>query len=237
MYRLGPAARVWQDASMALSPSTMWWRALELALAFGAIPAAMKLRWLPRNPIPILLLGGALCLWVLLSDPTFDRAQLWNGRNFLVHLRAVLLALLVGAPALYGLMRWLAPDDAFALLRQRPLLWGIVMLAYPLVSVYPQELIYRAFFFHRYGALFGHSPWLCIFASAIAFAIGHVFFSAPRVVLPLTFVGGLLFAHRYAQTRSLLVASVEHALYGDLIFTVGLGRYFFHAAERLSSRG
>jgi hypothetical protein len=48
----------------------------------------------------------------------------------------------------------------------------------------------------------------------------------------LTLAGGWLFARRYQRTRSLLAASVEHALYGVLAFTVGLGTLFYHAAVR-----
>ncbi len=38
---------------------------------------------------------------------------------------------------------------------------------------------------------------------------------------------GALIAFRYTRTRSFLAAWTEHALYGQLVFTVGLGRYFF----------
>jgi membrane protease YdiL (CAAX protease family) len=48
----------------------------------------------------------------------------------------------------------------------------------------------------------------------------------------LTFVAGLLFAWRYQATGSLLVSSMEHALYGCYIFTVGLGELFYHGAGR-----
>jgi hypothetical protein len=48
----------------------------------------------------------------------------------------------------------------------------------------------------------------------------------------LTLIGGWLFARRYQRTRSLLAASVEHALYGVLAFTVGLGALFHHGAVR-----
>ena len=42
----------------------------------------------------------------------------------------------------------------------------------------------------------------------------------------------MLFAVTYHQTQSLLMTSVEHSLYGCLIFTVGLGPYFFHGTIR-----
>ena len=43
----------------------------------------------------------------------------------------------------------------------------------------------------------------------------------------LTAIGGWFFATTYARTRSLWLASFEHALYGQLVFTVGLGQYFY----------
>jgi len=42
--------------------------------------------------------------------------------------------------------------------------------------------------------------------------------------------GGWLFGGTYRRSRSLGLVCLEHALYGDLIFTVGLGQYFFHGA-------
>lgn len=35
----------------------------------------------------------------------------------------------------------------------------------------------------------------------------------------------------YRRARSLLAASIEHALYGMLVFSVGLGRFFFHGTS------
>lgn len=46
----------------------------------------------------------------------------------------------------------------------------------------------------------------------------------------MSLVGGAFFATRFQRTRSLLTASVEHALYGILVFTIGLGEYFYHGA-------
>ena len=49
----------------------------------------------------------------------------------------------------------------------------------------------------------------------------------------ISFIGGLIFAYRYTRTRSFLAVWLEHALYGDLIFTVGLGRFFFTGVANL----
>ena len=102
----------------------------------------------------------------------------------------------------------------------------MVMVAYPVLSVYPQGLLYRAFFFERYATLFP-DKWAMIVASAAAFAFLHIIFRNSLAVA-LTFAGGILFAARYAETGSLATSSFEHALYGCWLFTVGLGQYFYH---------
>ncbi len=105
------------------------------------------------------------------------------------------------------------------------------MVLYPILSVYPQGLLYRGFFLHRYAGLFpathaGH--WMLLLAGAAAFGFLHIIFRNPLAVM-LTFFGGILFAWRYEQTGSLFVSGFEHALYGCWLFTVGLGQYFYHA--------
>ena len=54
-----------------------------------------------------------------------------------------------------------------------------------------------------------------------------------KLVLPfvffstLFFIGGALFAWRYERSRSFWAVWVEHVLWGWLVFTVGLGVFFF----------
>jgi membrane protease YdiL (CAAX protease family) len=69
-----------------------------------------------------------------------------------------------------------------------------------------------------------------ILASAVAFAFVHIIFRNP-IAVSFTLVGGLLFAWRYQQTDSLFTSSLEHALYGCLMFTIGLGDYFYKGAR------
>jgi membrane protease YdiL (CAAX protease family) len=42
-------------------------------------------------------------------------------------------------------------------------------------------------------------------------------------VLAFTFIGGILFAYTYQKTKSTLLVSIEHAIYGCWLFTVGMG--------------
>jgi len=53
--------------------------------------------------------------------------------------------------------------------------WVLIFILYPLFSVYPQELLYRTFFFHRYRPLFG-GGWGMVIASALAFGFVHIIF-------------------------------------------------------------
>jgi len=57
-----------------------------------------------------------------------------------------------------------------------------------------------------------------------------LFVGLPLLAVVMTSIGGLIFGWRYMKSRSLAAVSFEHALYGQLVFTIGLGRYFYHGA-------
>jgi uncharacterized protein len=105
-----------------------------------------------------------------------------------------------------------------------------VVILYPVFSVYRQELLYRAFFFHRYKPLFGDGTGM-IAASAAVFGFAHIIFGN-WVTIAMTAIGGVLFGCTYRKTGSLVLTCLEHALFGDLIFTVGIGQFFYHLARR-----
>ena len=109
----------------------------------------------------------------------------------------------------------------FNVVLNKPLLWIIILFVYSVFSVYPQELIYRTFFFKRYRSLI-KNEYLFIFVNAIVFSLGHIFFNN-YLVFVLTFFGGLLFAFTFSKTKSTLLVSIEHAIYGCWLFTVGMG--------------
>lgn len=198
-------------------------RSLELAALFGALPAALAWGFARPPVVPPLILGGAACFALLWRDPDFDRRRLWNAAALPRALPGILLRLALGGTVLALATAWLLPDDLFALPRRDPALWAVVMIGYPLVSVWPQEVVFRAFFLHRYRGLLGGAA---LAASAVAFAWAHVLFRNPLAVA-LTLPAGLLFAATYRRHRSLACAVVEHALWGDLVFTLGLGRFFY----------
>ncbi|MBV1924772.1 MAG: CPBP family intramembrane metalloprotease [Flavobacteriaceae bacterium] len=112
-------------------------------------------------------------------------------------------------------------NKLFCVVINKPLMWIAILGVYTLLSVWPQEIIYRTFFFARYESLFQNKK-LFIFINAILFSLAHLFFRN-TLVLVLTFIGGLLFAYTYYKTKSTFLASIEHALYGNWLFTVGMG--------------
>jgi membrane protease YdiL (CAAX protease family) len=112
-------------------------------------------------------------------------------------------------------------ESLFEVLRNKPKLWIFILFIYSIFSVYPQELIYRTFFFQRYQALFSDEK-LFLFLNAIVFSLGHIFFKN-ALVMVLTFLGGILFALTFNKTKSTLLVSIEHAIYGSWLFTVGMG--------------
>jgi hypothetical protein len=199
----------------------------ELLGVFVLLPLLIYLRVLPNWPIPILVACSLVALTLLWRDPTFDRQRLTmlpgsGWRNLL--LRSAVLCAAIGAGV------WLIlPDKLFDFVRRAPLLWAAVLVLYPLLSVYPQELLYRAWFMHRYRPLFASDDAL-MGGSALLFGFVHVIFGH-WVSVALTSVGGLLFARTYLRTGSLAAAAAEHAIFGDFMFTIGLGQYFYHGAS------
>jgi membrane protease YdiL (CAAX protease family) len=112
-------------------------------------------------------------------------------------------------------------ESFFSVPLNKPMLWFGILFGYSFFSVYPQELIYRTFFFQRYQTLFKNTNSLLLI-NAIVFSLVHLFFRNTLVIL-LTFLGGLFFALTYNKTKSTLLVSIEHAIYGCWLFTVGMG--------------
>jgi membrane protease YdiL (CAAX protease family) len=208
---------------------------LELGLLFGLAPGVLSLgpRW---AVLPGIMAGGGLCLAILLRDPTFPRGRLlqlappWQRPG----LRRVLVrAALVWTGLLAVTLLSCGPDGLFDLPRTRPGIWLAIALLYPVLSVYPQEIMFRAFFFHRYADLLGR-PAVRIAVNAALFGWAHVIVHNNMAVLLAT-AGGILFASTYERSRSLLLVTVEHALYGVFVFTVGLGGMFVSGVRLLTS--
>ena len=203
---------------------------IELVILFIGVPLLYIFDYLPPQVILILIPIMLWCLFVLLRDKSFDRKRLWNAAKLKSNIKPILIRFAFGAVILAVFVLIFKPSLIFNLIRQRAFIWLMIMILYPVLSVYPQELIYRTFFFHRYKDIFPNKT-VMIIVNAIAFGYMHIIFENPIAVI-LTLIGGYLFATTYDKTHSTLAASLEHALFGDLIFTIGLGWYFYHGAVK-----
>jgi membrane protease YdiL (CAAX protease family) len=203
--------------------------ALEFAVVFFGLPLFIYFRVLPNLPIAYLIVAGFATFFVLRQDPGFDSVALFTWGNVHQQLLPLLLRDLVLLVLLGVAVRVFAPELLFSFVKSNPRFWAVVMVLYPLVSVYPQELLYRAFFFHRYASLFG-SGWVMLFASAVAFGFVHIIFGN-WLAVGLCVVGGLLFSFTYHSSGSLLLTCLDHAIFGNFIFTIGLGRFFYHGSR------
>jgi membrane protease YdiL (CAAX protease family) len=203
---------------------------VEFIVLFVALPLAYRFSPVRIPALPVLWVVAGYAFWQLLRDPRFDRAKLWSVGALAGRIGAILTIFAVVALVIWFGVRRFAPELEWSFVRQSPVFWAVVMVAYPVLSVYPQGVLYRAFFFDRYAELFP-GKWTMIVASAVVFAFLHIIFRN-WLAVGLTFAGGLLFAARYAETGSLATSSFEHALYGCWLFTVGLGQYFYHGTIR-----
>lgn len=198
----------------------------ELILLFVALPLGYRFSPVRLPALPLLwVVAGYACLQLWRSQH-FDRTTMWNWAAVPGSLKFILPLFIVIAVILWTGVHRFAPQLEWSFVRQQPAFWAIVMIAYPVLSVYPQGILYRAFFFDRYATLFPQK-WLMILASAAAFAFLHIIFRN-WLAVGLTFGGGLLFAALYAETNSLAASGLMHALFGCWLFTVGLGQYFYH---------
>ena len=203
--------------------------ALEFSTIFVVLPLLIYYRLIPNWPIPFLLLASLGAFLYVRHAAGFDATQLssWghiSSRLLPLFFRDAILLVLLGIAVWF-----FAPQLLFSLLKRAPLLWAAIMVLYPVVSVYPQELLYRAFFFHRYQPLFG-SGWVMLAASALAFGFVHIIFGNWLSVVLCVF-GGFLFASTYHSSGSLLLTCIDHAIFGDFIFTIGLGQFFYHGSR------
>jgi hypothetical protein len=201
--------------------------AIEFAALFLIGPALIA--WAHTvAPIPALWVGVAYCAVVLRRDPRFSARGFWNASGLGQYAPAIAAVFLGSALAAVLLIERYAPDIFLNLPKANTRLWGSLMILYPLLSVFPQGIVYRVFVFARYGPLFGSGKSMLL-ASAAAFSCAHIVMHNALAV-GLTFVAGLLFAFRYRQTGSMFISSFEHALYGCAVFTIGLGQWFYHGA-------
>lgn len=199
------------------------WKWCEIFLVFLLLPLLYYFNLIAIHKFIPLLTVFLIFLILLLRDKAFNRKLFgFNGFKFW---RFILTRFFIFVLASSLLVLFISPDNLFILPRKQLHLWLMIMVFYPLWSVYPQELIYRSWYFHRYRSLF-KKEWLFILINALLFSFSHIIFRNWLAIV-LSFLGGLMFAYTYRKSNSLMVVFIEHLIYGNFIFTIGIGQYFY----------
>lgn len=196
------------------------YKIIEFLILFIILPISFAFDFALEIKMTAGLLGVIYSMLVLLIVER-KTVKMMSNLNFKMFFKQTFFKLLVIA-IITSAFVWITNKELlFNVLLNKPKLWLIILFIYSLFSVYPQELIYRTFYFQRYEQLFANKN-VFILINAIVFSLAHLLFRN-TLVLVLTFVGGLLFALTYNKTRSTLLVSIEHAIYGCWLFTVGMG--------------
>lgn len=195
---------------------------IELAVFFIAFPIFLAI---PQISIKVKLISSTFPLgFIILKSIShrkvlFKKSKQLKPKNFWknVGFRSLAVFLIT-----FIYLKLTDPESLFIAIRTKPDLWIKMILVYTFASVILQEFIYRSLFFHEYGQL-TNNPKKQHLLNAVIFAIAHLMFHNWLILL-LTFAGGYIFANTYAKTKSLFWVCVEHAIYGSLLFTIGLGK-------------
>ncbi len=205
-------------------------RAAEFILLFFGVPLLIYYESFITHPSLILLPILAALIFYFIRKKDFNleslirldvpRRLVWNH---------ILLMLITGI-ILTAFVYIFIPENLFNLPRANPNVWLILFFAYPVFSAYSQEVVFRTFLFTRYQTLFKNRNFLII-VSGVTFGFAHIVYYHPLSML-LKLIAGIYLAWIYRKTQSVLFTAILHALLGILVFTVGLGEYFWLNIEQ-----
>ena len=192
---------------------------IELFIITIIFPLIIIIYNLQKYVIPIVIFAAILCTYYLHKKKykfnflkQFDKKKAIKIiiRDTLICMIIYLLIFINNFPVL--------PITSFKLLL-------IIMIIYPIISALPQEICFRAFFFHRYSILF-QNKILLIVINGLIFGLLHSIYLNLQIII-ITFFAGVLFSLNYYYNKSLFLVTIEHSLLGNFIFSIGLG-YYFH---------
>ena len=195
---------------------------IEMFILFIVVPGILAL-----SVTVVLKLSSVILALLYVGFVTYKERKLFNfkvkfkkaSKGYIIRTSVVfILIILLGI----GIIQFVNPDLLWSVVRQKPMLWFVILFVYAFLSVIPQELVYRGFFYNRYQSLFSNKQLFAVI-NVICFSWCHVFLLNIWVML-ITVLGGILFVYTYEKEKSIFWTVVEHSLYGNLVFTLGLGQ-------------
>ena len=203
-------------------------RALEFIAIFIIVPLIAYFFFQDIPVFALFAVSFLASLFLLHKTPDFEWKELIDFHTLKKHIFVIGAFFIVTVVGI-GVLAWIfVPERMIVGWSGREGLLLRILALYPFLSALPQEIMYRALFFKRYGRLF-RSTHTAILANACCFSLLHLFYQN-YFAIGLTFLGGLVFAWAYVHRQSFTLAWILHALAGQIIFVMGLGVYFYHGA-------
>lgn len=202
-----------------------FYRICEFFCFFFIAPALFAFKIIPVHVLVLLWVATLVAYGILVRQPRFSFRKLWKPRRFRVHLQPVLKRFFTFSLLITAFVLIFLPDRFLYLPRHNTEIWATILVVYPLLSVLPQGFVYRIFLRKRYRSIFVNDQNF-VLVGALAFGFMHIIFRN-WVAVGLTLIGGYLFLSTYIKSRSFLLSSLEHALYGLFVFSIGFDRFLF----------
>jgi len=196
------------------------YKIIEMTLLFVALPVTLVLDIPLMFKLIMLSIGIGYCIWIAIKLNLITAKSLYQ-IDLKGHIIRIGLSYVIIAAASFIFMRFSHPEDFFIVVKSSPLLWLGIIFFYAIFSVYPQELLYRGYFFNRYQGIFKNTKYLLLI-NVLVFPLAHLFFDNWLVLL-VTLIGGVFFTVTYHKSKSVMLTSIEHAIYGNWLFTIGMG--------------
>ncbi|MCY1633703.1 MULTISPECIES: CPBP family intramembrane glutamic endopeptidase [Marinifilum] len=195
----------------------------EMLFLFIGLPLLYYFEMIPVHKAIPLVLVFFYCLFIIIKDKNFDREIFRIKRDYPWQDFVLKGSILLIITSIWVYV--FRADVFFHLPRNNFWIWVAVIVSYPIWSAYTQEFIFRAFYYHRYKLLFTN-PVVMLLVNAVCFAMAHIIFRN-WMALIFTFIGSIIFSYTYLRNKSLNAVFLEHSLYGNILFTNGLGIYFY----------
>ena len=203
----------------------MNYKLVELHIIGIIIPSIVIIYKLAGYTLIILWVITLYCLVVYLKNNSYKIKDIFLFKEITYkNLKLILFRWIIISLCLTAFTYYLFPEKFLFLQKNNPNFIWLLFIFYPFFSALPQEFIFCTFFFKRYKNII--NPNYIPVMSALFFTFSHFFFI--NLIAPtLSIFAGLIFAHTYKKTNSLALVTLEHSLYGNTLFYIGLGYYFW----------
>ncbi len=206
-----------------MDKKTKFRRWLEIVFIYVGVPFSYYLDLIPVDKFIFLSIIFLIYLYIILKDRTLKRNQF--RLNASKAWRVIFFRTTIIISFLLSYVWITFPEQFFKLPSQAPRMWVLLMVLYPLWSVIPQEFVFRVYFYHRFSGLIRNRN-LFVLINALLFSFSHIIFRN-YIALLFTFIASIMFSLTYLRYRSFSIVALEHSLYGNLIFTIGPGEFFY----------